>query len=128
MTVNAIQKQMENISSCCDTNHMKLTEHVNRIALKFAETTVDLKAASDGFAREIERVQLLFRELQQEFLTQLEEKRQHNEALLRGAGIEESELRKADTLAKNASSKNLSSLLPKLKKTHIDSNLMLTGR
>jgi hypothetical protein len=30
--------------------------------------------------------------LQQEFLTQLEEKRLHNEALLRGAGIEELDL------------------------------------
>ena len=48
--------------------------------------------------------------------------------MLRGAGIEETELRKADTLAKNASNKNLSSLLPKLKKTHIESNLMLSGR
>ena len=56
LTVNAIQKQMESISSNCDTNHMKMTEHSNRIALKFAETTVDLKSASDGFAREIERV------------------------------------------------------------------------
>ena len=106
---------MESVAVTCDSNHMKMTEHSNKIALKFAETTVDLTGASDGFAREIERMQVIFRELQTEFVTQLEEKRQHNEALLRGAGIEESALRKADHLAKNTSSKNLATLLPKIK-------------
>jgi len=38
---------------------------------------------------------VLFRELQQEYLQQLEEKREHNEALLRGAGIEETQLKMA---------------------------------
>jgi hypothetical protein len=66
--------------------------------------------------------------LQQEFLTQLEEKRLHNEALLRGAGIDELDLQKALKYAKEASDKNLSNLLPKLKKTHLESNIMLTGR
>jgi hypothetical protein len=52
----------------------------------------------------------------------------HNEALLRGAGIEELDLQKAMKYAKEASDKNLSNLLPKLKKTHLESNIMLTGR
>lgn len=107
---------------------MKLTEHSNKIALKFAETTIDLKSSSEGFQREIERVHVIFRELQQEFLAHLEEKRQHNETLLRGAGIEEAELRKAETAAKLNTQRNMASLLPKLKKTHIDSNLRLSGR
>ena len=47
---------------------------------------------------------------------------------MRGAGIEEAALRKADNLAKHTSSKNLATLLPKIKKTHIDSNIALTGR
>ena len=52
----------------------------------------------------------------------------HNEALLRGAGIEELDLQKAMKYAKETSDKNLQNLLHKLKKTHLDSNIMLTGR
>lgn len=89
---------------------------------------MDLNSANEGFQREIERANMLFRELQKEFITGLEEKRQHNEALLRGAGIEEKELRKAHKMAETASSKKLAVLLPKLKKTHITSNLELSGR
>jgi membrane-associated HD superfamily phosphohydrolase len=125
LVVNQLRQQTNSVADTCDGNHMKLTEHSNRIALKFSETTIDLKSASEGFQREIERVHVIFRELQQEFLTQLEEKRQHNETLLRGAGIEEAELRKAETAAKNNTQKNMASLLPKLKKTHIDANLRL---
>mmetsp|Transcript_19146 Transcript_19146/g.29335 ORF Transcript_19146/g.29335 Transcript_19146/m.29335 type:complete len:154 (+) Transcript_19146:1395-1856(+) len=105
-----------------------MSDHLDRVSLKFAETTVDLKSANEAFQREIERIQILFRELQQEYVTQLEEKRQHNEILLRGAGIEEKELRKVKEMAKVASNKNMSVLLPKLKRTHLESNLMLSGR
>lgn len=70
----------------------------------------------------------MFRELQQELITQLEEKREHNEALLRGAGIEENELKMAKNHAKSQSNKNMDNLLPKLRKTHIQANIMLTGR
>lgn len=66
---------ISSIGHNCDTNHVRLTDHSNTIALKFAEQTVDLKAAAEGFEREIERVQILYRELQQEFLQNLEEKR-----------------------------------------------------
>jgi len=40
----------------CDHNHSKMGEHFDRISLKFAENTVDLTSASEGFQREIERV------------------------------------------------------------------------
>ena len=50
----------------------------------------------------------------EEFITTLEEKRKHNEALLRGAGIEEKELLRANNLATSASNKKLAVLLPKL--------------
>jgi len=33
------------------------------VSLKFAENTVDLQAAGDGFQREIERIQIIFRDL-----------------------------------------------------------------
>lgn len=48
--------------------------------------------------------------------------------MLRGAGIEEKELMRANQLATSASNKKLSTLLPKLKKTHITANLALSGR
>ena len=47
---------------------------------------------------------------------------------MRGAGIEEKELRKVNRMAENASQKKLSNLLPKLRKTHLTSNLELSGR
>jgi len=48
--------------------------------------------------------------------------------LLRGAGIEEKELRKAKEMAKTASKKNLAGLLPKLKKTHLVQNIGIADR
>jgi len=48
---------------------MGLKTHLDRTSLKFAESTVDLKSANEGFQRELERIQLLFRELQQELMT-----------------------------------------------------------
>lgn len=128
VAMNALKRNVDRISGICDQNHIDSKQHLDRISLKFAESTIDLKSANEGFQRELERLQLLFRELQQEFLQQLEEKREHNEALLRGAGIEENELKMAKNQAKSQSNKNMSTLLPKLRKTHIDSNIMLTGR
>ena len=105
--VGGFSKRLDKISDCCDNNHISMSQLIERISLKFAETTVDATAANEGFQREIERINLLYRELQQEYVQQLEEKRQHNEALLRGAGIEEKDLKRAEDLAKYASSKNL---------------------
>ena len=123
-----VQKQCNKVETNCDKNHTDLSQHLDRVALKFAGEKVNLSSAGEGFERELERRQILFRELQQEFLTQLEEKRQHNEALLRGAGIEEKELRKAKETAKNTSNKNLAMLLPKLQATHVSSNLNISTR
>jgi len=40
-----------------------MSQLIERISLKFAETTIDATAANEGFQREIERINLLFREL-----------------------------------------------------------------
>jgi len=78
-------------------------QHIDRISLKFAETTVDLDQANKGFEREIERVSELFMELMREFVNNLEEKRIHNESLLRGAGLDEKEIKKVSLTAKKSS-------------------------
>lgn len=103
LRVGGFERQLNSIADNCDNNHSKFSQHVDHISLKFAETTVDLNSANEGFQREIERANLLFKELQKAFVTELEEKRQHNEALLRGAGIEEKELRKVNRMAETAS-------------------------
>ena len=59
----ALERRVEAVYMDCTTNHAMTGKHVDDIALKFAETTVDLRASAEGFAREIERVQALFREL-----------------------------------------------------------------
>ena len=104
---SGFQKQLDRIAENCDSNHNHFTNHLDKISLKFAENTVDLTACSEGFQREIERVQVLFRELQQEFLLGLEEKRVHNETLLRGAGVGEKDLKRAYDNAKQSSQKGL---------------------
>ena len=55
--------------------------------LRYKEDIVELKVTSEGFAREIERVQLLFRELQKEFLKGIEEKRQNVDILVRCSNL-----------------------------------------
>ena len=67
--------KVNTVSANCDQNHTDLSQHLDRVALKFAGDKVDLSSAGEGFSRELERIQILFRELQQEFLTQLEEKK-----------------------------------------------------
>ena len=54
---------MDRLADNCDGNHSKFSNHIDHIALKFAETTVDLSSANEGFAREIERANALFKEL-----------------------------------------------------------------
>lgn len=52
----------------CDENHSNMGQHIDRIALKFSENTVDLSHANEGFQRELERITILFNELQSEYL------------------------------------------------------------
>ena len=56
-------KTLDRISTNCDSNHSNMGNHVDRIALKFSEQTVDLSHANEGFERELERIGLLFNEL-----------------------------------------------------------------
>jgi hypothetical protein len=56
-------KQIEKIMNNCDTNHQNMGQHIDKIALKFSENTVDLSQASEGFQRELERITILFNEL-----------------------------------------------------------------
>lgn len=121
--VEKLEERIDKAMTNCDGNHTKMSGHIDRISLKFAENTVDLQAAGEGFQREIERVQIIFRELQGEFLTTLEEKRAQNESLLRAGGVKDSEITKASETAKGTTAKNLSVLLPKIKKSHLDSTL-----
>ena len=107
----------------CNENHIKLGQHIDRVSLKFAENTVDLTSASEGFQREIERVQTIFRDLASEYMTTLEEKKQQNDTMLRGAGLNEYDLTQAKDKAKFDSKKALANLLPKIKQTKFDSNL-----
>jgi hypothetical protein len=59
----------------CDNSLLRLKNHIDQISLKFAENTVDLTSAGIGFQREIERSQIIFRELSGEFLSNLDEKK-----------------------------------------------------
>ena len=61
--VEGFQRQLDRLADNCDGNHSKFSNHIDHIALKFAETTVDLSSANEGFAREIERANALFKEL-----------------------------------------------------------------
>lgn len=73
---------------CRETN-AKNKDHIDHLTLHYKEDIIDLKVLSQGFARELDRVNVLFRELQTEFLVTLEEKRTHNEQLLGGIGLNE---------------------------------------
>ena len=56
-------------------------------------------------------------------MTTLEDKKQQNETLLRGAGLDSHALNQAKDNAKASSKKVLANLLPKIKQTNFDSNL-----
>ena len=73
--LTAFEKSLVECEENCNSNHIKLGQHIDRVALKFAENTVDLTSASEGFQREIERVQTIFRDLASEYMTTLEEKK-----------------------------------------------------
>jgi len=80
-----LDTRLSEFSDQSTDNHKETNDHLDRIALKYQEDITDVKASGEGLARELERQQALFRELQSEFLHQLEEKRINNETLLRGA-------------------------------------------
>jgi len=52
-----------------------MAQLLENMSKKYKEDIIELKAHTEGYARELERVQILFRELQTEFLVTLEEKR-----------------------------------------------------
>jgi len=107
-----LESGMIKINKNCKDNTKDLHDHIDRISLKYQEDLVDLKSSSEGFARELERVQILFRELQTEFLVTLEEKRTHNEQLLHGVKLRQLEIDASRHTAKQVSDKSLATLLP----------------
>jgi hypothetical protein len=113
-SIDQLQKQIVNCEQNCDENHIKMKNHIDNMALRFAEHTVDLTSAGEGYQREIERMQIIFRELSGEFLTTVEEKKKANETLLRGAGLNQQDIRRFKELANISSKKSLSSRLPNL--------------
>ena len=118
----ALQKQT------CKDNTSSTNDHLDQIALNYKEDIVDIKALSDGFSRELERMQILFRELQSEFLVTLEDKRQGNETLMRGLDVKLNQIESFKNKSKQESQRNLSLLLPKLKRSHELSNANLQTR
>ena len=74
----------------CNVNQEKTIEIMEKMAGEYNEYSVDQGAQNVGFARELERMQKLFRELQAEFLVSMEEKRYNNEVILKGAGMKAS--------------------------------------
>lgn len=63
ITISQVKDDVERIAETCNHNHVKLGDNIQKVANRFAEKTVDLTSVSEGFQREIERVQVLFREL-----------------------------------------------------------------
>lgn len=112
--LDQLQKQIINCEQNCDDNHVKMKNHIDGMALKFAEHTVDLTSAGEGFQREIERMQIIFRELSSEFLTTIEEKKKANETMLRGAGLNQQDIKRFKEMANISSKKSLSTKLPNL--------------
>ena len=53
----------------CDENHSNMGQHIDRISLKFSESSVDTTQANEGFQREPERITILFNELQSEYIS-----------------------------------------------------------
>ena len=128
VALGGMQRELERITSTCDENHCRLSEILRRIAAKFAVTQVDSESAEGGYNREMERLQVLFRELQSELVTTLEEKKHHNEVLLRSTGIKEVELKKIHELVGEASAKKLEGMLPQIQQNHLNSTLRVSGR
>lgn len=51
--VDMFKKQVNSVESNCDHNHSMIKEHIDNIALKFAENTIDLTSAGEGYQREL---------------------------------------------------------------------------
>jgi len=47
--VDNLQKTIEGISVVCDSNHSSLGSNLEKIASRFAEKTVDLESANEGY-------------------------------------------------------------------------------
>jgi hypothetical protein len=90
--IEKLQGNIDKIEKKTQEHHDFMNDHIDRISLKYQEDIIDLKGSNQGFARELERVQIIFRELQTEFLYTLEEKRISNETLLRGAKLKVKEM------------------------------------
>lgn len=59
------------------------------LATNYQSDVIDFRTQTEGFARELERVQILFRQLQQEFTVGLENYRQTQEEIMRAAGLQD---------------------------------------
>jgi hypothetical protein len=70
-------------------------EHVDDLTLHYREDIINLKQLSANLARELERINTLFRELQTEFMVTLEEKRTDNETLLKGLDLKDNQVQRA---------------------------------
>ena len=99
------------------------------MALRYTGDIVNLKSSCEGFAREFDRIQILFRELQTEFLRGVEEKRQNVDILVRASKLlKQKEIERMKNKVKEVSDYNLQDLLPKLKEQHEQSNKQLAER
>ena len=54
--VEALEDRVIKCETNCDGNHSKMKDYIDKMGLKFAENTVDLTSAGEGFQREIERI------------------------------------------------------------------------
>ena len=54
--LDKLEKQMNRQAEVCKDNTIKTNDHVDGISLNYKEDMVDLKALSDGFSRELERM------------------------------------------------------------------------
>jgi len=122
------EKLTENYWKSCKERAASTSDHVDEITLHYKEDIIDLKQLSGNFARELERMNILFRELQTEFMVTLEEKRTHNETLLKGMDMKEKQIDRAKEKGKGISKNSLEQLLPKLKRSHELSNQQLSQR
>lgn len=81
------------IETLISEHHDSTNAHIDQITLQYKENVTDLTSASEGFSREINRVNALFKELQKEFLLNLEEKRVNNETVLKGLNLNKNQIK-----------------------------------
>ena len=126
--IDKMQANLTQIDKKVEDHHEFVNDHIDKISLKYKEDIIDIKSSNQGFARELERVQIIFRELQTEFLYTLEEKRMGNDMMLRGAKLKAKEMERIKDQAKQASENSIASLLPQLNKLHEQSTIELSNR